>query len=108
MLNLTDISESGCILLLLCIMIYQCMNTYYPIFCIICILYYIILNVIISYYITVLLPIPDTGKQVIHPNQVQPAHECFAPSPDTVKWAEELIEAFHKHKADGKVGGVGD
>ena len=55
-----------------------------------------------------MLPIPDTGKQVIHPNQVQPAHECFAPSPDTVKWAEELIEAFHKHKADGKVGGVGD
>ena len=72
------------------------------------ILYYIILYYIILYYTTVLLPIPDTGKQVIHPNQVQPAHECFAPSPDTVKWAEELIEAFHKHKADGKVGGVGD
>ena len=103
MLNLTDISEAGCILLLLCHMIYECMNTYYPCFSILYILYYFIL-----YYITVLLPIPGTGKQVIHPNQVQPAHECFAPSPDTVKWAEELIEAFHKHKADGKVGGVGD
>ena len=97
MWNLTEIGESGCIQLLLCIMIYECMHTYYPYFSIL----YIIL-----YYITVLFPIPDTGKQVIHPNQVQPAHECFAPSPDTVKWAEELIEAFHKHKADGKVGGV--
>jgi len=44
------------------------------------------------------------GKQVIHPNQVQPAHECFAPSESKVKWATDLMAAFHRHSLEGKVG----
>ncbi|KAF6032674.1 CLYBL [Bugula neritina] len=43
-----------------------------------------------------------TGKQVIHPNQVQPAHECFAPSESKVKWATDLMAAFHRHSLEGK------
>lgn len=44
-----------------------------------------------------------TGKQVIHPNQIQPAHDCFAPSEVKVKWAAELIKAFERHNQEGKV-----
>nr|CAB3248263.1 polypeptide N-acetylgalactosaminyltransferase-like 6 [Phallusia mammillata] len=37
-----------------------------------------------------------TGKQVIHPNQIAPVQECFSPSEEKVKWAEELLGAFEK------------
>ncbi|XP_067946484.1 citramalyl-CoA lyase, mitochondrial-like isoform X2 [Watersipora subatra] len=43
-----------------------------------------------------------TGKQVIHPSQVAPAHQAFAPSEQRVSWATELIEAFNKHQQEGK------
>ena len=46
------------------------------------------------------------GKQVIHPTQVSLAHECFAPSEVKVNWATELIEAFEKHKQQGKVSNI--
>ncbi|XP_070435268.1 citramalyl-CoA lyase, mitochondrial isoform X3 [Equus przewalskii] len=46
-----------------------------------------------------------TGKQVIHPNQIAVVHEQFSPSPEKIKWAEELIAAFKEHQQLGKVSG---
>ncbi|XP_044635692.1 citramalyl-CoA lyase, mitochondrial isoform X5 [Equus asinus] len=43
-----------------------------------------------------------TGKQVIHPNQIAVVHEQFSPSPEKIKWAEELIAAFKEHQQLGK------
>ena len=44
-----------------------------------------------------------TGKQCIHPGQVQTVQEAFTPSPDKIQWAEQLIEAFNQHQQSGKV-----
>uniref|UniRef100_A0A2K5WTT3 Citramalyl-CoA lyase, mitochondrial n=1 Tax=Macaca fascicularis TaxID=9541 RepID=A0A2K5WTT3_MACFA len=44
-----------------------------------------------------------TGKQVIHPNQIAVVQEQFSPSPEKIKWAEELIAAFKEHQQLGKV-----
>lgn len=35
------------------------------------------------------------GKSLIHPNQIAPCHEAFAPGPAEVERARALIEAFH-------------
>jgi citrate lyase subunit beta/citryl-CoA lyase len=35
------------------------------------------------------------GKSLIHPNQVEPCHEAFAPSAAEVERARRLVEAFH-------------
>jgi citrate lyase subunit beta/citryl-CoA lyase len=35
------------------------------------------------------------GKSLIHPSQIAPCHEAFAPSPDEVARAKSLVEAFH-------------
>lgn len=35
------------------------------------------------------------GKSLIHPNQVMPCHEAFAPSTDEIARARALVEAFH-------------
>ncbi|KAJ8253401.1 hypothetical protein GJAV_G00212530 [Gymnothorax javanicus] len=43
-----------------------------------------------------------TGKQVIHPNQIKIVQEEFSPSPDRVRWAQELIAAFGEHQKEGK------
>ncbi|KAG9349566.1 hypothetical protein JZ751_028014 [Albula glossodonta] len=43
-----------------------------------------------------------TGKQVIHPSQIQPVQEEFSPSPERIKWAQELISAFKEHQKLGK------
>ncbi|KAM5275343.1 citramalyl-CoA lyase, mitochondrial isoform 2-T2 [Hipposideros larvatus] len=43
-----------------------------------------------------------TGKQVIHPNQIAVVQEQFSPSPEKIKWAEELIAAFKEHQELGK------
>uniref|UniRef100_A0A8D0CAX0 Citramalyl-CoA lyase, mitochondrial n=1 Tax=Salvator merianae TaxID=96440 RepID=A0A8D0CAX0_SALMN len=43
-----------------------------------------------------------TGKQVIHPNQITVVQEQFSPSPEKIKWAEELITAFEEHQCIGK------
>ncbi|ELK31605.1 Citrate lyase subunit beta-like protein, mitochondrial [Myotis davidii] len=43
-----------------------------------------------------------TGKQVIHPNQIAAVQEQFSPSPEKIKWAEELIAAFEEHQQLGK------
>ncbi|XP_077014701.1 citramalyl-CoA lyase, mitochondrial isoform X1 [Tamandua tetradactyla] len=43
-----------------------------------------------------------TGKQVIHPSQIAVVQEQFSPSPEKIKWAEELIAAFKEHQQLGK------
>ncbi|XP_006851595.1 PREDICTED: citrate lyase subunit beta-like protein, mitochondrial [Chrysochloris asiatica] len=43
-----------------------------------------------------------TGKQVIHPNQIATVQEQFSPSPEKIKWAEELVSAFQEHQQLGK------
>ncbi|XP_017199061.3 citramalyl-CoA lyase, mitochondrial isoform X2 [Oryctolagus cuniculus] len=43
-----------------------------------------------------------TGKQVIHPNQIAVVQREFSPSPEKMKWAEELIAAFQEHQQLGK------
>ncbi len=35
-----------------------------------------------------------TGKQVIHPRQIEPANAIFSPSPQEVAWARRVIEAY--------------
>ncbi|CEF70431.1 Citrate lyase subunit beta-like protein, mitochondrial [Strongyloides ratti] len=43
-----------------------------------------------------------TGKQIIHPRQIETTQNAFYPSADKIKWAEELIDLFEKHQKDGK------
>ncbi|XP_074839234.1 citramalyl-CoA lyase, mitochondrial isoform X2 [Carettochelys insculpta] len=43
-----------------------------------------------------------TGKQVIHPNQIAVVQEQFSPSPEKIKWSQELISAFEDHQRLGK------
>lgn len=43
-----------------------------------------------------------TGKQVIHPGQIQAVQEEFSPSQERVQWASALIEAFEQHQQAGK------
>ena len=35
------------------------------------------------------------GKSLIHPNQIDPCHQAFAPSAAEVERAKALVEAFH-------------
>lgn len=42
------------------------------------------------------------GKTLIHPSQVGPCNEVFAPSPDEVEAAREIIAAFDKPENKGK------
>ncbi|XP_061915742.1 citramalyl-CoA lyase, mitochondrial isoform X2 [Entelurus aequoreus] len=43
-----------------------------------------------------------TGKQVIHPGQIQAVQEEFSPSQQQVRWSTEMIAAFQQHQKDGK------
>ncbi|KAJ2811596.1 hypothetical protein H4S07_001961 [Coemansia furcata] len=43
-----------------------------------------------------------TGKQVIHPNQVDIVQECFAPSKETVARAWRIVDGYQKHYKLGK------
>jgi citrate lyase subunit beta/citryl-CoA lyase len=45
-----------------------------------------------------------TGRAAIHPDQVAPINEAFAPSPDEVVLAREIIAAFDKVEGVGTVG----
>lgn len=44
-----------------------------------------------------------TGKQVIHPSQVDVAQQAFTPSQEKIEWATGLIDAFKKHQQTGAV-----
>lgn len=43
-----------------------------------------------------------TGKQVIHPGQVEVVQAAYTPSEERLDWAMKLMEAFHSHQRDGK------
>ncbi|KAK3858470.1 hypothetical protein Pcinc_035334 [Petrolisthes cinctipes] len=43
-----------------------------------------------------------TGKQVIHPGQVEVVQAAFSPKPQKVEWARELVQAFEDHQQQGK------
>lgn len=43
-----------------------------------------------------------TGKQVIHPGQVEIVQTAFAPSEEKIEWATELIRLFEEHQKHGK------
>jgi len=42
------------------------------------------------------------GKTVIHPNQVGPANEIFAPPAEEVSWARQIIAEFEKPENSAK------
>ena len=42
------------------------------------------------------------GKTLIHPSQLEPCNEVFAPSADAVAAATEIIEAFEAAEAEGR------
>ncbi|XP_044253352.1 citramalyl-CoA lyase, mitochondrial-like [Tribolium madens] len=43
-----------------------------------------------------------SGKQVIHPDQIDITQKAFMPSPDQIKWAQDILNAFYKHQNEGK------
>lgn len=43
-----------------------------------------------------------TGKQVIHPSQIEVVQQAFSPSKEKIQWAQELTEAFDGHQQSGK------
>lgn len=43
-----------------------------------------------------------TGKQIIHPNQVEIVQQEFSPSAERIKYALELEAAFNKHQESGQ------
>ena len=42
-----------------------------------------------------------TGKQIIHPGQVEPVQAAFTPSDEAIAHARRIVEAFDAHQADG-------
>ena len=42
------------------------------------------------------------GKTLIHPSQVEPANDMWAPSASDVEYAERVIAAFDEAVADGR------
>lgn len=44
-----------------------------------------------------------TGKQVIHPGQIEVVQNAFLPSAARIEWANGLLTAFNAHQQDGKV-----
>lgn len=42
-----------------------------------------------------------TGKQIIHPAQVQPVQEAFTPSVASIEYARRVVETFESHQAQG-------
>jgi citrate lyase subunit beta/citryl-CoA lyase len=42
------------------------------------------------------------GKTLVHPTQVEPANEAFAPSVDEIEHSRRVIEAFEAGVAEGK------
>jgi citrate lyase subunit beta-like protein len=43
-----------------------------------------------------------SGKQVIHPNQVQVTQEAFTPSDDAIAYAKRVVESFETSQKEGK------
>lgn len=43
-----------------------------------------------------------TGKQIIHPGQIEIVQKCFSPSEEKLNWATELVSSFEKHQELGQ------
>ena len=43
------------------------------------------------------------GKITIHPSQIDIVNDAFTPSPERIADAAELIAAFERHAADGRL-----
>jgi len=43
-----------------------------------------------------------SGKQIIHPNQVQVTQEAFTPSADAITYAKRVVESFEASQSEGK------
>uniref|UniRef100_A0A0N5AXE6 HpcH_HpaI domain-containing protein n=1 Tax=Syphacia muris TaxID=451379 RepID=A0A0N5AXE6_9BILA len=43
-----------------------------------------------------------TGKQVIHPSQIETVQSAFLPSEDKIEWARSLMKEFIEHEKIGK------
>jgi len=43
-----------------------------------------------------------SGKQIIHPNQVQVTQEAFTPSDDAISYAKRVVESFEASQKEGK------
>lgn len=43
-----------------------------------------------------------TGKQVIHPSQIEIVQQAFSPSKEKIQWARELVQSFDQHQQSGK------
>lgn len=44
-----------------------------------------------------------TGKQVIHPDQIDIVQKAFLPSPERQQWARGVIHGFELSQKQGKV-----
>lgn len=44
-----------------------------------------------------------TGKQVIHPGQIDVVQRAFLPSEERVRWAREVVDGFQQSQQQGKV-----
>ncbi len=42
-----------------------------------------------------------TGKQLIHPNQIEMIHHVYTPSAEEIRRAQRIVEAHHAHQAGG-------
>ncbi|MBE7536459.1 MAG: CoA ester lyase [Anaerolineales bacterium] len=43
-----------------------------------------------------------SGKQIIHPNQVEAAQEAFTPSDEAIEYAKRIAESFESSQKEGK------
>jgi citrate lyase subunit beta-like protein len=43
-----------------------------------------------------------SGKQIIHPNQVNPVQEAYTPSDEAIAHARRVVEADAQHQARGQ------
>jgi citrate lyase subunit beta-like protein len=43
-----------------------------------------------------------TGKQIIHPNQIEIVQTAFLPAADRARWAQEIMASFEEHQKTGK------
>jgi citrate lyase subunit beta-like protein len=43
-----------------------------------------------------------SGKQIIHPNQVQVTQEAFTPSEEAIAYAKRVVETFEASQKEGK------
>lgn len=43
-----------------------------------------------------------SGKQIIHPSQVQPVQEAFTPNDEDITYARRVVETFEAHQQEGR------